>query len=212
MTNEARIPFVETRVRPTLAGIVSPFVIRHSSLAALLVCVLLAPARIAAQSSPYTPYQHKALYLFNFAKYTEWPKDAFASDDAPFVIGILGADPFGKDLDIIKGKTIKGRKLEVKYFKTAAEVSGCHMLFISSSESNRLDQAMSVIGNSSILTIAEMAEFFQQSGMIKLVAEQKSSGAMTVGFEINIGATERASLKLDTQLLKLAKPVKNQTG
>ena len=172
----------------------------------------VAPGRLAAQSSPYPPYQHKALYLFNFAKFTEWPKEAFASDDAPFVIGILGSDPFGKDLDIIKGKTIKGRKLEVKYFKTVQEVAGCQMLFISSSESNRLAEAMSTLGNSSILTIAETDEFIQQSGMIKLVAEQKSSGAMTVGFEINLPAAERASLKLDTQLLKLAKRVKNQTG
>ena len=71
---------------------------------------------------------------------------------------------------------------------------------------------MSVIGSSSILTIAETDEFIQQRGMIKLVAEQKTTGAQTVGFEINLPATERASLKLDTQLLKLAKRVKNQTG
>lgn len=181
----------------------------------------IAPGRLAAQSSPYTPYQHKALYLFNFAKYTEWPREAFASDDAPFIIGIIGTDPFGKDIEIIKGKTIKGRKLDVRIFETAQkfkeaqETVRCQMVFISSSESNRLDEVMAVIGNSSILTIAEMDQFIKQSkqsGMIKLVGEQKNSGAMTVGFEINIGATERASLKLDTQLLKLAKPVKNQAG
>jgi hypothetical protein len=188
------------------------FVIRHLSLAALLVAVLFAPARLAAQSSPYTPYQHKALYLFNFAKFTEWPREVFASDDAPFVIGILGNDPFGKDIEIIKGKTIKGRKLEIRYCDTPEKVAGCQMLFINSSETNLLAEAMAVIGRSSILIIAETDEFIQQHVMIKLVGEQKSSGAMTVGFEINLPAAERASLKLDTQLLKLAKRVKNQTG
>jgi hypothetical protein len=178
----------------------------------LLALLLTAPTRSFAQSSPYTPYQHKALYLFNFAKYTEWPKEAFASDDAPFVIGILGKDPFGKDLDIIKGKTIKGRKLEVKYFKTPEEVAGCHMLFISSSETNRLVETVQARGKSSVLTIAETDAFLQQSGMIRLVTEQKSSGAQTVAFEINLPATEQASLKLDTQLLRLAKTVKSQAG
>ena len=179
----------------------------------LLTClVLLAPLHVFAQSSPYTPYQHKALYLFNFAKFTEWPKEAFASDDAPFVIGILGTDPFGKDIEIIKGKTIKGRKLEIRPCKTAADIAGCQMLFINSTETNLLAEAMSVIGNSSILIIAEMDEFIQKRVMIKLVGDKKNSGAMTVGFEINLPVAEQARLKLDTQLLKLAKNVKTQAG
>src|SRR5689334_11365503 len=89
----------------------------HSAGRAILPMAILAmlvwPLGLAAQSSPYTIYQHKALYLFNFAKYTEWPKEAFPDDNAPFVVGILGKDPFLSDIDIIKGKTIKGRKLAV---------------------------------------------------------------------------------------------------
>src|SRR2546425_702207 len=93
-------------------------------------------AGLQAQTSPYTPYQHKALYLFNFAKYTEWPREAFPDDNAPFVLGILGNDPFRSDIDIIKGKTLKGRKLVVRYFNSVHDVTGCHMLFICSSETN----------------------------------------------------------------------------
>ena len=123
MTNETQSLESEACVSRAQEGTCSSFVIRrlrhhHLQLLAatgmFLWLAAVAPGRLAAQSSPYTPYQHKALYLFNFAKYTEWPKEAFASDDAPFVIGILGADPFGKDIEIIKGKTIKGRKLEVR--------------------------------------------------------------------------------------------------
>src|SRR6266581_5323115 len=80
---------------------------------ALALLLLVWPLGLLAQSSPYTLYQHKALYLFNFAKYTEWPKEAFSDDSAPFVLGILGQDPFRSDIDIIKGKTIKGRRLVV---------------------------------------------------------------------------------------------------
>jgi len=176
---------------------------------AVALCALVAPARLAAQTSPYTPYQHKALYLYNFAKFTEWPKEAFADENAPFVLGILGQDPFGKDIEIIKGKTVKNRRLEVKYYSTVQEIAGCHLLFISSSETGRLAETLKALEKSSVLTIAETEGFLEQSGIIKLVAEQKTSGSQTVAFEINLVAAGKANLKLDTQLLKLARQVKS---
>jgi len=163
---------------------------------------------VAAQTSPYTLYQHKALYLFNFAKYTEWPKQAFADDNAPFVLGILGKDPFHADIDIIKGKTIKGRKLVVRYFDFIQEVTNCHLLFICASETNNLTQVLQAVEHLSILTISEADGFIEQSGMINLVAEQKTAGSQVVAFEINQAAAEKANLKLDTQLLKLARRTK----
>jgi hypothetical protein len=175
----------------------------------LLVLGALAAPRLGAQTSPYTPYQHRALYLYNFAKFTEWPKEAFADENAPFVLGILGTDPFGKDIEIIKGKTLKNRKLEVRYCASVQEAKGCHLLFISSSVTNQLEDTLKILQNTSVLTIAETEEFLQQSGIIKLVAEQKTSGTQTVAFEINLAAAGRANLKLDTQLLKLAKRVKS---
>jgi len=169
----------------------------------------LCPWHAAAQTSPYTLYQHKALYLFNFAKYTEWPKQAFADDNAPFGLGILGKDPFHADIDIIKGKTIKGRKLVVRYFDFIQEVTNCHLLFICASETNNLTQILQAVEHLSILTISEAEGFIEQSGMINLVAEQKTAGSQVVAFEINQAAAEKANLRLDTQLLKLARRTKS---
>lgn len=177
---------------------------------ALGLCVTVVLSRqVGGQSSPYTPYQLKALYLHNFAKYTEWPKEALGDENAPFVLGILGKDPFGKNIEIIEGKTIKGRKLKVKLFSSVQEVKDCHLLFICSSETERLPQILKALETSSILTIAEVEGFLQHSGMINLVAEQKSAGSQSVAFEINRAAAEKVNLKLDTQLLKLAKRVKS---
>src|ERR1051325_10065707 len=128
-------------------------------LVAPLLSLVVFSTELHSQSSPYTPYQHKALYLFNFAKYTEWPKEAFADDNAPFVLGILGQDPFKSDIDIIKGKTVKGRKLVVRKFGSIQEVTGCHLLFICSSETNNLGQILQAVEHSSILTIAEADGF-----------------------------------------------------
>ena len=177
---------------------------------AVLLCITAAlPSLGQAQTSPYTPYQLKALYLHNFAKYTEWPKEVLGDENAPFVLGILGKDPFGKDIEIIEGKPIKGRKLTVKRFGTVQEVKDCHLLFISSSEADRLPQILKTLEKSCILTIAESEGFLQQSGMINLVVEQKGAGSQSVAFEINRAAAEKVNLKLDTQLLKLAKRVKS---
>lgn len=176
----------------------------------MVLCAAAALAReVGAQTNSFTPYQLKALCLFQIAKYTEWPKEILGADNAPFVLGVLGKDPFGKDIEIIQGKTIKGRRLRVKYFAKVQEVKDCHLLFISSSETGRLPQILKALEKSSILTIAEVEGFVQQSGMINLVAEQKAADSQTVGFEINRAAAEKANLKLDTQLLKLAKRVKS---
>ena len=177
---------------------------------AVALCAASALAReVGAQTSNFTPYQHKALYLYQFAKYTEWPKEILGDDNGPFVLGILGKDPFGTNIDIIQGKLIKGRKLIVKRFAKVQDVAGCHLLFISSSETEQLPQILKALEKSSILTIAEAEGFAQQSAMINLVAEQKSASSQTVSFEINRAAAEKANLKLDTQLLKLAKRVKS---
>jgi len=174
-----------------------------------LTLVNLLSANAEAQQSPYTPYQHKALYLFNFAKYTEWPKTAFPDDKAPFVLGILGNDPFGSDIDIIKGKTIKGRKLVIRHLKSAQEAANCQLLFICSSETNNLAQIFRAVEHSSVLTIAEAEGFTEQNGMINLVTEQRTPGSQVVTFEINQSAAEKANLRLDTQLLKLARKTKS---
>jgi hypothetical protein len=177
---------------------------------AVAVCAVAVFAGLAsAQGVKLTDSQRKALMVYNFAKYTEWPKSAFADDNAPFVIGVLGKDPFGKDIDIIKGKSIKGRTLVVTYFSTAEEVTECHLLFISSSEMQNLPRILKRLENSSILTAAEAPGFIDRDGIINLVPDRKPNGTETVEFEVNLLAAVKANLKLDTQLLKLARRIKS---
>jgi len=163
----------------------------------------------SAQGVKLTDYQRKALILYNFAKFTQWPKSAFASEDAPFVLGILGKDPFGKDISIIKNKTVKGRRIEVRYFVVVEDVKECHLLFIGKSEMQNLPRILKRLENSSILTTAEAQGFIEQDGIINLVPDRKTDGTETVEFEVNLLAAVKANLKLDTQLLRLAKKVRS---
>ncbi len=139
--------------------------------------------RIAAQTirKPETPYEVRAVFLYKFAQFTEWPKEAFADENAPFVFGILGQDPFGKDIDIIKGATLKGRKLEVKYF---------------SSEEKWLPEILKALENTSILTVGEMDRFVERNGVLNILPGREKRP-----YEINQAAAEKARLRIHSSLL-----------
>jgi hypothetical protein len=163
--------------------------------------VLNAPAQI----QPPSEYQVKAVFLYNFAKFVEWPPEAFADASAPVILGIIGDDPFGAVLDrTIKGKTVNGRALLVKRAKQVRDLKGCHIVFISASERERLAQILEALSRSSVLTIGETERFVHLGGIINFIIE-----ANKVHFEINVDVARRAQLKISSKLLTLAKLIRD---
>ena len=161
-----------------------------------------------AQSETPNEYQVKAAFLYNFAKFVEWPPDAFAGPQAPIVLGIVGEDPFGDALrEIISGKTVNGRSFLIKRLKLGPELHGCHILFISSSEKKNLARIFESLKGSSVLTVGETDQFVQSGGAIKLFLEGNN-----VRFEINVGAASLARLKISSKLLALARSVVGEHG
>src|SRR5664279_2589147 len=117
--------------------------LRATSILVLSLVWLLSVGDGRAQESQPTEYQIKAAFLFNFAKFVEWPPEAFADANSPLVIGVLGENPFGDDLErTIRGKTINNRPLVIKEFRSPAEATNCHVLFISTSEKQRLPEIL----------------------------------------------------------------------
>jgi hypothetical protein len=167
--------------------------------ASLLITTMF---NISAQTRPSPEYLIKAAYLLNFAKFVEWPADSFKDDSSPINLCILGADPFGSALDTIKGKMVKGRPLKIRWNNKADDIEGCHILFISASEKQNLKQILYGLRSSNTLTVSEINGFAQLGGMINfIIVDQK------VRFEINLDAVQRSRLKMNAQLLKLAKIV-----
>src|SRR5689334_17114844 len=93
-------------------------------------------------------YQVKMAFLFNFAKFVEWPGDAFTDANAPVILGILGDDPFGSALETVRGRTVNGRKLLINRFRDVDDIRACHILFISNSERNRLPRILTFLRHS----------------------------------------------------------------
>lgn len=160
--------------------------------------------RSKAEVGALTEYEIKVGLLYQFAVYTQWPKEALPDGGSEFVLGIIGEDPFGNALDFLRGKTVKSRKFTVKHVANAQEIDRCHMLFICASEKTNVLQILTAVEKSSVLTISEVDQFIEQGGMINFVLVKKTARSEYVRFEINKAAAEQAGLKLHSGFLKAA--------
>ena len=176
-------------------------------MALIAVCVLIcgAPGTLADTQS-FSEYQVKAAFLYNFARFVEWPADAFPDARTPILLGILGDDPFGGALEqTVKGKTVNGRELVLRRLTRVEDLKGFHMLFVSSSEARHLPQILESLRGKCVLTVGETEGFAQAGGVINFTLEENK-----VHFEINLNTAERAHLKISSKLLALAKVVKDE--
>jgi hypothetical protein len=148
-------------------------------------------------------YQVKAAFIVNFINFIEWPDTALPADS--FTIGILGMEPSAGAIGALKGKTVKGRKLVVKHFDDPEEAHTADLLFISPSEKRSLPLILKKLRNRPVLTVGDQQGFARSGVMINMVIVRKR-----VGFEINLPASQRAGLRISSQLLKLAKEVVDQ--
>jgi YfiR/HmsC-like len=148
-------------------------------------------------------YQIKAAFLFNFAKFVEWPPGSFSDPSTPLQICVLGQDPFGEELrKITDQKTVNGRKLEVKHVIDLPEARNCHILFIGASEKLSRKKILAGLQGASVLTVSDTKGFVGEGGMINFVLENDR-----VKFEVSPVAAERAGLKISSKLLSVAKLV-----
>ncbi len=165
------------------------------------------PSHARGESSDAPPeYLLKAVFLYNFAKFVEWPAASFKNPHE-VTLCILGTDPFGDALASIEGKTAMGRKLAVKRIQRIEDARGSQILFISHSEENRLPAILMKARKMHILSVADMEGFAQKGGIITLVTVKNR-----IRLEINIDASRRAGLKISSKLLGLSKVVRDRDG
>jgi YfiR/HmsC-like len=172
---------------------------------ALSVSLSWAPEAVAqASDSDSSEYLIKAGFIYNFAKFVEWPSTAFAQPDSPIVIGILGTDPFGSLIDqIVENKKIGSRGFVVKRLKWGTdlkELRDCKILFVGDSERAHIDELVQIVKSLPILTVGETPRFAERGGVIRFVLEDNR-----VRFEINVDAARQADLTISSRLLTLAR-------
>jgi len=176
--------------------------LKRASLVWLIMpAVLLSGGRDApAETMPPLEYQLKAVFLFNFAQFVEWPPESFPEAQTPLVIGVLGEDPFGAYLDeTVRGETVNNRSLVVHRYRRVEEIETCHVLFISRSEEDRLEQILTSLKGRNILTVGDMTDFARRGGMIRFLIEKNK-----IRLRVNLAATKDANLVISSKLLRPA--------
>ena len=164
---------------------------------------LLFGREAVAQEAVPIEYQVKAVFLYNFTRFVEWPPRAFADPHTPFVIGILGDDPFGSFLDkAVRGETACSRPVVIRRYQRIEEITDCQVLFISRSETDKLERILGGLKGRTILSVGDTDRFSQSGGMIQLATENGK-----IRLKINVKRAKAAELAISSKLLRSAKIV-----
>ena len=177
-------------------------------LGCLLVCVFSQTvlAQYGGEAVINREYTLKALFLYNFGSYVEWPPAAFQGDTHPFVIGILGSTPVERTLrEIAAAKSINGRRIVVEHFASVGAIKHCQILFIARGVAPQ-DQKLAVerLRDRHVLIVGESDGFARRGAVVNFFVENNK-----IRFEINIDAARQHGLRISSKLLALAKIVES---
>jgi hypothetical protein len=206
-TNDEWIPCINIngssarRVRQTavmtLSGRTFP-----TTLQLLLFAILTVGPWLRGVDAAETPteYQVEAAFVFNFSHFVEWPPQTFTTPTEPFVIGVLGSDPFGAQLDeAVRGEQFNGHPLVVHRFRNLAEIDPCQILFIDHSESSRLGPILAALNGRNTLTVSQADEAAEHGIMIQFATEDNR-----IRLRINVESARAAGLTISSKLLRPA--------
>jgi hypothetical protein len=177
-----------------------------SLLSTLLVALAAAALALAQDASRALEYQ-KAIFLYNFAKFVEWPPEKF-DRGGPILVGIYGKDPFVVVLAQTLGdKTVGGRQLAVRHLTDVADIKTCHILFVSSGERKDLEPVLEAATAAGVLTVGETPKFAERGGMVGFAMRNNA-----VELNINVDAAARGHITISSKILKLAKLVRPESA
>jgi hypothetical protein len=171
-----------------------------------LVGVILGTFIAASAQPELDEYQVKAAFLYNFAKFVEWPPQAFDVAANPIIVCIVGETPIYTLLEsAVIDKTAGNRSLAVRKVSDGQQATGCHILFIGRADRKRIPAVLAAITPWGILTVGETPEFVAEGGVVNFKLENGR-----VRFEINVDAARRERLRISSKLLSLAEIVKTE--
>jgi hypothetical protein len=168
------------------------------------VAVMLLALRVPGEAMD--EYQVKAAFLYNFAKFVEWPAGVFKTAKDPMLICVLGHNPFGNALEeAIGGKSIAGRALAYRQVSDSESAAACQILFVGLADSKHFRSLLENLKPMGILTVGEAPGFASDGGVINFKLDDGR-----VHFEINVDAAEQKQLHISAKLLSLAQIVKSE--
>ena len=143
----------------------------------------------------------KAVFLYNFTKYIEWPKE---ERSGKFVFGVLGNSPLYTELsNMSKTKKVNGSPIEVKKFNSPNEINGCHVIYVPPASSGKWTEVLKKVSGKSTLLVSEKPGLAKQGAIINFVVKDNRQK-----FELNLSNAQKHELKVSSSLEALAIVVK----
>ncbi len=168
----------------------------------LLVLISL---QAMAQENRAAEVQIKAAFLYKFGDFVQWPPGALSRADAPFVIGVLGADDVAAALEgLVVDRTVQGRPIAVRRLRRGDPTAALNVLFIGQAESARLAETLTTTRGHPVLIVTETDNALADGSMINFVPEDSR-----VRFDVALASAERGQLKISSRLLGVARRVIN---
>jgi hypothetical protein len=166
---------------------------KKASVVLVGLCIMIA----SFQSAWAQKEKFHSIFIYNFSKYVKWPD---AQNSGKFVIGVLGKSAIQKDLiSMAATKKVSGMSIEIKQFSSPAEISDCHILFVSAKESGLLDQVLSKTSSKPVLIVTDNPGLAKKGAAINFV---EIGGK--IKFELNKKNVESRGLKVASSLVSLA--------
>ena len=155
------------------------------------------------QTPSASEYTIKAAYVYNFLKYIEWPSSAFEDDSSPFVIGTVGNVPADLEKALAhyeESKTVRGRAIRVRNFKTAEAITDCHLVFLTRTlDRETLSETIERFTEDPTLLVGETTGFLEQGGEIVFFVDSRK-----IHIRLALEETRRKGLKPSAKLLQVA--------
>jgi hypothetical protein len=167
--------------------------------------VLLTDFAWSSEEATVTEYDVKAAFLLNFTRFIDWPDRTGGETGNELILCIAGEDRFGDALNVIKGKKVRGRTIVINKAVDSNNLTSCDILFISSSEKDRLPSLMAALTDRPILTVSEIEGFTRRGGIINFIIVDNK-----IRFEINPDAAKQVGIHISAQLLQLARIVTDE--
>lgn len=158
------------------------------------------PTGLYAEEAAYREHELKAAFLFSFTKYIEWPTARFASADSPIGIGLVCDKPLKSALEeIVRGRRVNGRAVEVHALADPAEARGEHLVFVCTEHEGQLDATLHAVQGAAVVVVGESERSWRAGVTVNLVRVGDK-----LRFSIDVLAAQRAGVKVSSDLQKLA--------
>ncbi len=177
-----------------------------SCIAAALL-VLMPLSALADTEAEQVASRIKAVFLYKFCGYVQWPPEVFAAADSPLVLGVAGSDSIARELaEAVRGRQVGGRQLVVRQLDARDSINDLHLLYVAASAQLRMQPVLFQVRDRPILLVTDSEEGLAAGGIINFSVQENR-----VRFDISMSAARRSGLSLSAQLLSVARVVRGQS-